>query len=294
MGLRRTRIDASGYDKFFRILVILSAFIVSVTILFIVLFIAKQGFHTFGEANPVEFFLRTNWNPPYSYGALTFIVGSFAVTFLALAIAGPIGAVGAVFVAKVAPRPVYKIMRPALDFFVGIPSVVYGWVGLSLLRPFIQRVTGESGYGLLLAGIILGVMILPTVITIAGDSLRAVPKSIEKASYALGATRLQTTWRVLLPAAAPGLITALIVALTRAIGETVAVQMVIGNSPLFPTSLLSPASTLTSQIVTEMATTPFGSTWNDTLFFMALTLLLISLSMVVFIRLVVQRRLTGE
>jgi phosphate transport system permease protein len=127
-------------------------------------------------------------------------------------------------------------------------------------------------------------MILPTVVSITEDTLRSLPDTYEEASLSLGATRWQTIWRVLVPAASPGLLTALILAIARAIGETMAVQMVIGNSSLFPESLISPTSTLTSNIVMEMGNTPFGSTWNNALFMMALILLLISLVLIILVR----------
>jgi len=271
-------------DVFFHNLVILSALLVSVIILFIVVFIAQQGFQTFREAEPFEFFFKADWNPPKNYGAFNFIAGSFVVTFLALSFSVPLGLAGAVFMTKVAPKTLKNIMRPSMDLFAGIPSVVYGWVGLMLFRPVIQRLSGQSGYGLLLTSLILGIMVLPTIVSISGDSIQALPSKLERSAYALGATRWQTIRFVLLPAAAPGLVAAVAAGITRVIGETIAVQMLIGNSPLFPTSLLVPSATLTSQIVTDMASTPFGSVTNDALFFMALTLLVISLAVVVVTR----------
>lgn len=280
------------YDRFFYYLFMVSAVMVSVVILSIILFVAKQGLQTFTAVSPGEFFFSTRWAPPQYFGSLTFIFGSFAATGLAVFFGGPLGVACAIFMAKIAPRTVRGFMRPATDLFVGIPSVVYGWIGLTILRKPIQEYSGESGYGLLLAGVILGIMILPTVIGISEDSLRALPGMLEEASYALGATRWQTIRQVLIPAAIPGLVTAVILAIARAIGETMAVQMVIGNSPQFPTSLFTPTSTLTSEIVLDMGNTPFGSTWNNSLFLMALTLLVFSLIMIILIRLVVQRRMT--
>lgn len=281
-----------SYDRFFRYLFLASAIMVSIVILSIMLFVAKQGLQTFTVVSPGEFFFSTKWVPPQYFGAFTFIFGSFAVTGLALFLGGPLGLASAIFMAKIAPRKVREFMRPATDLFVGIPSVVYGWIGLTIFRPSIQKYSGESGYGLLLAGIILGIMILPTVISISEDSLRALPRTLEEASYALGATRWQTIWRVLVPAAIPGLVSAVILAMARAIGETMAVQMVIGNSSKFPLSLFTPTSTLTSEIVLDMGNTPFGSTWNNALFLMALTLLILSLFMILLVRLVVARRMT--
>jgi len=274
-------------DVLFRFLVIFSAILVSVIIIFIVIFISQQGLQTFREADPLEFFFKADWDPPKSYGAFNFIVGSFAVAFLALSFSVPLGLASAVFMTKIAPKMLGSIMRTSMNIFIGIPSVVYGWVGLMLFRPVIQQLSGQSGYGLLLTGLILGIMVLPTIAGIAGDSIAALSPKLERSAYALGATRWQTICFVLLPAAAPGLVASVAAGFARAIGETIAVQMLIGNSPLFPTSLFVPTSTLTSQIITDMASTPFGSVANDALFFMALTLLVISLSVVV-----VRRKLT--
>ena len=182
-------------------------------------------------------------------------------------------------------------MRPATDLYVAVPSVVYGYIGLTIIVPFI-RVFFEagSGFGLLAASLILAVMILPTVITISEDAIRSVPSALEEASLALGATRWQTIRRVLLPAAAPGILTAIILAMARAIGETMAVQMVIGNTPLLPSSLLTPTATLTSEIVVEMGNTPFGSVWGNSLFLLALVLMAMSLLMILCIRRIGKRR----
>jgi len=280
----KARSAAVKKDVLFRHLVILSAFLVSIIILFIVVFISQQGLQTFRKADPLEFFFQANWNPPKSYGAFNFIVGSFAVTFLALFFSVPLGLASAIFMTKVAPKAIRNIMRPTMDLFMGIPSVVYGWVGLVVFRPVIQQLSGQSGYGLLLTGLILGIMVLPTIVGVAGNSIQALPTKLERSAYVLGATRWQAIRFVLVPAAMPGLITAVAAGITRVIGETIAVQMLIGNSPLFPTSLFVPTSTLTSQIVTDMASTPFGSVTNDALFFMALTLLGFSLAIVMVTR----------
>ena len=141
------------------------------------------------------------------------------------------------------------------------------------------------------AAMILAIMILPTIISICEDAIRAVPKPLEEASLALGATRWQTLWKVVIPAALPGILTAIILAMARAIGETMAVQMLIGNTPVVATNLFTPTSTLTSNIVVEMGNTPFGSAWGNSLFLMALVLLVISLGMILLIRKIGARRL---
>ncbi|MDT3698440.1 MAG: phosphate ABC transporter permease subunit PstC [Thermincola sp.] len=278
-------------DRIARYLFVASALLVSLVILSIIWFVGNQGLATFWQANPVEFFTSSKWSPDNGhYGVLTFIAGSLGTTFLAILIGGPLGLAGAVFLAKIAPPWMRGLMRPATELFAGIPSVVYGYLGLTIIVDIVRVITGSpAGYGVLAAGLVLAVMILPTVISISEDTLRSLPETYEEASLALGATRWQTIWRVLLPAAAPGVITAIILATARAIGETMAVQMVIGNSPMFPRTLVNPTSTLTSNIVMEMGNTPFGSTWNNALFMMSLILLLISLLLIVLVRTAIRK-----
>lgn len=282
-----------AYDKYVRYLFIASAIFMTVIIFSIIFFIGKQGVMTFKEVSPIEFFFTSKWDPMgHHYGALSFIIGSIVVTFMSIVIGAPLGLAGAVFMAKIAPKWVREIMRPATDLYVAVPSVVYGYVGLVLLVPFLREFFHVgTGFGLLAAAIILAVMILPTIISICEDAIRSVPKPLEEASLALGATRWQTLWHVVVPAAMPGILTAIILAMARAIGETMAVQMLIGNTPMIATSLFSPTSALTSNIVVEMGNTPFGSAWGNSLFLMALVLLLISLGMILLIRRIGARRI---
>ena len=281
------------YDRYVRYLFIASAFLMTLIIMSIIVFIGQQGLATFREVTPWEFFLNLKWDPTEDrYGALSFISGSLFVTLLAILFGAPLGLAGAVFMAKIAPEWLREIMRPATDLYVAIPSVVYGYVGLTVLVPFIREFFHvNTGFGLLAAALILAIMILPTIISISEDALRSVPKTLEEASLALGATRWQTTARVLLPSALPGILTAIILAMARAIGETMAVQMVIGNTPQLAKSLFTPTSTLPSEIVVEMGNTPFDSAWGNSLFLMALVLLGISLLMILLIRQIAARRM---
>ena len=278
-------------DRIFRYLFISSAVLVSLIILSIIWFVGMKGLSTFKDVSFIQFFTSSKWDPSSGqYGALTFIAGSLATTFLAILIGGPLGLAGAVFMAEIAPPKLRNFMRPATELFAGIPSIVYGYVGITVVVGLIRETTHAStGYGVLAGGIVLAIMILPTVVSLTEDSLRALPESYKEASLSLGATRWQTIRRVLLPAATPGILTAFILSMARAIGETMAVQMVIGNSPLFPSSLVSPTSTLTSNIVMEMGNTTFGSTWNNALFMMSTILLLISLILIILVRLSVKK-----
>lgn len=283
------------YDRYVKYLFIAAACLVSLLIFSIIFFVGRQGLLTFLDVSPWEFFFSAKWAPEgQQYGALSFIVGSLEVTLLAVLIGTPLGVAGALFLAKVAPRRLRAVMRPAMDLYAAIPSVVYGYIGITVLVPFLREFFGaQTGFGVLAASLVLAVMILPTILSLSDDALRSVPHPLEEASLALGATWWQTLSRVLLPAAMPGILTGIVLAMARAIGETMAVQMLIGNTPLIASSLFSPTATLTSNIVVEMGNTMFGSTWSNGLFLMALVLLLISLGMILLIRRIGERRIPG-
>ena len=291
----QTASNRLAYDRYIRYLFLASAILMSVIVLSILFFMGQQGLQTFREVNPVEFFFSTKWDPmDEKFGAGSFIAGSIYVAVLAVLFGAPLGLAGAIFMAKVAPKRVREIMRPANDLYVAIPSVVYGYLGLTVLVPFLRdQLHLGIGFGMFAAGLILGIMILPTVISISEDALRSVPASMEEASIALGATRWQTIWRVLVPTAMPGILTAIVLALARAIGETMAVQMVIGNTPLLAKSLFSPTATLTSEIVVEMGNAPFNSAYGNSLFLMAVVLLIISLFLIVAIRALARKEATA-
>jgi phosphate transport system permease protein len=279
------------YDKCGRYLFIASACLMTILIFSIILFIGRQGLLTFGEVSPLEFFFSAAWDPSAKhFGALSFIMGSLLSTLVAVAIGTPLGLSGAIFLAKVAPDWLKRIMRPACDLYVAIPSVVYGYMGLILLVPLLREYLHlPTGFGVMAASLVLAIMIMPTILTISTDALNAVPKALGEASLALGATWWQTIWHVVLPAARPGIMTAIVLAMARAVGETMAVQMLIGNTPQLATSLFMPTATLTSDIVVEMGNTPFGSAWGNALFLMAFVLLILSLGMILLIRKFSQR-----
>jgi len=273
-------------EKLAKNILLCSAVFLTVVIIALIVFMGQQGLQTFLDVSPLEFFFSSKWNPDNGqYGAFSFIFGSLLVTFLAILVGGPIGVMGAVFMAKLAPKWVCEIMKPAVNLYMAIPSVVYGFIGLTVVVPAVREYFGVPvGFGIFTASFILSIMILPTVISISTDALLSVPKMLEEGSVALGATYWQTIWHIVLPAAKPGIVTAIILGMARAIGETMAVQMVIGNTPRLADSLFSPTSTLPSEIVVEMGNTPFGSTWGNALFLMALVLLLISLIMILVVR----------
>ena len=279
------------YDKCGRYLFIASACLMTILIFSIIIFIGRQGLLTFGEVSPLECFFSAAWDPSAKhFGALSFIMGSLLSTLVAVAIGTPLGLSGAIFLAKVAPDWLKRIMRPACDLYVAIPSVVYGYMGLILLVPILREYLHlPTGFGVMAASLVLAIMIMPTILTISTDALNAVPKALGEASLALGATGWQTMWHVVLQAARPGIMTAIVLAMARAVGETMAVQMLIGNTPQLATSLFMPTATLTGDIVVEMGNTPFGSAWGNALFLMAFVLLILSLGMILLIRKFSQR-----
>lgn len=281
---------ALHWDRTARWLLTFSAAFVTLVIVVILVFVGKEGLLTFAHVNPFEFFFSPHWDPPAGrFGALPFFVGSVAATAIALLIGAPLGLAGAIFMAKVSPGWMRLLLRQASNLFVGIPSVVYGFIGMTLLVPWVRSTFGGQGYGLLVAGLILSFMVMPTIIGVSEDALRSVSSTLEEGSLGLGATRWQTIWYVLLPAARPRILAGVILAFARAFGETTAVQMVIGNAPRLPEGLTTGAATLTSQIIMEMGQTVPGTPWNRALFMMAFGLLLNSLLMILLVRWVSNR-----
>jgi phosphate transport system permease protein len=276
-------------EAFGRFITFLCAILVIIVTFSLVIFIASKGLTIFVKdgVSPIEFLTSTKWrteaNPP-QVGALTFIIGSLVVSIFGILISAPVSISSAIFMVNIAPAWGQKLLQPVIELFVGIPSVVYGWIGLSVLVPFIRNNIGGLGFSVLAGGLVLAVMMFPTIASVAADALRAIPEELNEASLALGATRWQTIRRVLLPAAMPGLLTAIILGLARGLGEALAVQMVIGNAMNIPSSLLDPVHTMTSIITMEMGNTAMNTLPNDALWSIALLLLAISLVFILLIR----------
>jgi phosphate transport system permease protein len=232
------------------------------------------------------------------FGLLPFIAGTLAVMFVAAIIATPLSVGLALFMAEVAPRWARSITQPAMEVFVGIPSVVYGWLGLTLLVPFLRDNFESLGFSLgfswFAGSLVLALMILPTITSVALDAFTTVPAEMRGASLALGTTRWQTIRHVLIPAAVGGVATGVVLGMMRAAGEALAVQMVIGNRPILPTSLTQPITTLTSQITLDMGNTVAGEPWNQALWTMGLVLLVISFSFVAIVRRLARRSVIGR
>ncbi|MFC4305445.1 phosphate ABC transporter permease subunit PstC [Cohnella boryungensis] len=275
------------YNRLFKVACIASAVFVCLILFGILFFMFQTGVLTFREVSPAAFFFSTDWSPENeSYGAFVFIFGTFALTLLTLIISVPLSVLIAVFLSEVAPRWLRNLLRPILDLLVGIPSVVYGFLGLTILIPLLRDLTGTNmGDGILAAAIVLTIMVLPTISRVSDDAISVVPRKYRDASYALGGTRFQTIFKVTIPAARSGILYGVILGMARAIGETMAVVMVIGNTPQLADALFKPTSVLTSNIVMQIANVPFDSTWNNALYLMGFLLLVISLLMIVLVRL---------
>ena len=258
MSMRRI-IDAG-----IRYVLLLSALVSVFVVFLILLFTLREGLPAFQEIGVIPMLTGMVWRPQQGQlGILSMIAGSILVTIGAVVLGVPLAMGGAIFLAEVAPPVVREIVRPAVELLAGIPSVVYGLFGMVVLVPAVRRtfsVPGNSGFGLLAASVVLAVMVLPTITNIAEDAIRAVPRRYKEGSLALGATRWQTIARVTLPSARSGIIAAIILGVGRALGETMAMIMVIGNSIRMPrplsanplTLFLSQARTLTGNVAVEI------------------------------------------
>lgn len=239
--------------------------------------------HAEKRASLTGFLFGRVWNPDAygepSYGFVPLFLGSLLTTLIALVIAVPLGIASAVFVSERLRGWLRVTVKTIVELFAGFPSVVLGFFGLIVLGPFIARLFGvSSGLNLLNAGFILGLMALPTIISVTDDALRVVPQSYREAAYALGATPLTTALRVVIPAAKSGILAAAMLGFGRAIGETMVVLMVAGNAPLIPRSLFDPVRTITSTIAIELGETPFNTTHFFALFALGFVLFLIALA----------------
>jgi phosphate transport system permease protein len=236
----------------------------------IFIFLLREGLPVFWEVR-LDSFFGTRWYPTFGiFGTLPLILGSVLVTLTAVLIALPLGVVTAVFVREVAPGWARDILKPMIEVLAGIPSVVLGFLGMTLIAPLVRTTLGvPTGLTAFTGALLLAYMALPTIISVAEDALDAVPKSYRDAGLAMGATHWQTIWRVVVPAARSGILTALMLGMGRAVGETMAVLMVTGNAARMPVGLdafLRPVRTMTATIATEMGEVAQGSTHYHALF----------------------------
>ena len=283
-----SKMDRFRKEYLGRGIVTASGFFIIALTLAIGVFLIVQGTGTFTKYHHsiLEFLFSSEWAPVDSVaggtgkvGCAIYIAGSLMTCGLALLMVTPFAVGAAVFMTEIAPKAGTKIFQPAIEMFVGIPSVVYGWIGLTVLVPFIRDTfhARMGGYSVLAASIVLAIMIFPTITTVAADAIRSIPQYYRKAAYGLGSTRWQVIYQIVLPAAKSGILTGIILGLARAFGEALAVAMVIGKTRAFPKNILSPTNNLTAAIAADMGNSASGGEQNMALWTMALLLFLISL-----------------
>ncbi len=233
---------------------LLAACVSVAAVVLICVFLFKNGAEALGSIGLIEFITGTEWRPKNEiFGILPMIIGSLYVTAGAIIIGVPAGILCAIYLAKFCPAGIYRFVKPLVNLMAGIPSVVYGFFGLMVIVPIFQQMFyGSSGKGLLTASVILGIMILPTIISVSESAIRAVPDAYYEGALALGATKEKSVIFTVVPAAKSGILAGVVLGIGRAIGETMAVVMVAGNQPQIPGSILDGVRTMTSNIVLEM------------------------------------------
>jgi phosphate transport system permease protein len=272
---------SSGQEVLVTLLIKASGYSAIVFVGMIFLFLLLEGLPALQQVD-LRALVSTRWYPIESYfGVLPLIGGSLIITLGATLIAVPFGIGAAIFLSEISPRWIREILKPFVEILGGLPSVVLGFLGMLVLSPYLRIALDlPTGLSALAGSILLGAIAIPTVVTIAEDALDAVPRSYRDASLAMGATEWQTIWRVTLPAARSGVLTAIMLGIGRAIGETMTVMMVTGNAPIMPLrirDLFSPVRTMTATIAAEMGEVANGSTHYHVLFLIGIILFLISL-----------------
>jgi phosphate transport system permease protein len=261
--------------------ILLSTATVSILIvLLIFIFLGKEAFPFLFDPGFSQL-LGSKWSPvsfvKESFGIYPLITGTFLITLLATAISVPIGVCGAIYISEIARDPEKEFFKPFIELLAGIPSVVIGFFGLVVVAPIVKSVFNlSSGLTALTGALLLALMAIPTIITISEDAIRSVPKSYKDASLALGASKMQTIWKVTVPASFSGIIAAVMLGMGRVIGETMTVMMVTGNAPLITANPLESVRTMTATIAAEMGEVPFGSDHYRALFWVGIILLLLT------------------
>ncbi len=260
-------------------------------IVFILLF---QALQFFGEVSFIEFITGTRWTPLFQskhFGVLALVSATFLTAILSMVVALPLGLLSAIFLSEYAPAPVRRIVKPALEVLAGIPTVVYGYFALLFVTPILRGISEDIlGFNAMSASIVMGIMILPMVASLSEDAMRAVPRSLREAAYGLGATKLEVSTRVVVPAALSGIVSAFILAISRAIGETMIVAIAAGQKPTFTFNPFVPIETMTAYIVqVSGGDLPHEGLEHKTIFAVALLLFAITLAMNLLSQYVVRR-----
>jgi phosphate transport system permease protein len=265
-------------DRFFRVVFRATGLLVIGLLGGIFVMLAFNSIAFFRNISPVDFFTGSQWDPEVKYSIIPLLISTGLVALGSMFIAIPLGIGSASFLSELAPRRLQTILKPAIEMLAAIPSVAIGFLGVVLIGPGIAKIFGiQNGLNALNGSILLAVMAMPTIITISEDAINAVPRAHREASFALGANRWQTLFKVTLPAAMPGLIAAVMLGLGRALGETMTVLMATGNASVLPKGFLDSVRTITATIAIEMGEVPYQTTHYFALFAIATVLFLITL-----------------
>lgn len=248
----------------------------------IVVILSFESYGFFKEVSILEFFTGTEWTPLFEspkFGILPLIAGTLLTTLIALVVALPLGLIASVYLSEYAPHSLRETIKPILELLAAVPTVVYGYFALLFLTPILQSFLPElSGFNALSPGIIIGVMIIPYVSSVSEDAMKAVPMHIREGSYAMGATKLQTAFKVIIPAAFSGIAAAFLIGISRAVGETMVVAIAAGMMPNFTINPYEPVQTLTAYIVqVSLGDVPHGSIEYKTIFAAGMTLFMMTL-----------------
>lgn len=252
-----------------------------VVMVFILFFLVKEGLPVLSEVTIGDLLMGKYWYPaeePPTLGMLSLIAGSISVTLVSSVLALPVSLFVAIFIAEVAPDWMHEIMKPVLEILGFLPSIILGFIGMILIAPWLQeKFVLISGLNLFNAALLLGIMVLPIVSSLAEESLSSVPRELRDAAYALGSTRWETIWKVVVPYALPGIMSGALLGIMRGLGETMVVLMAAGGAAIIPVSIFDPVRPLTATIAAEMGETPVGSIHYHSLFFAGLILLVMTL-----------------
>ncbi|OGC25038.1 phosphate ABC transporter permease subunit PstC [candidate division WOR-1 bacterium RIFOXYB2_FULL_42_35] len=281
-------------EKIIEAAIFLSGIVAVLIVVLIFIFLFKESFSFFVKENMLAVLLGRNWYPisdPPQFGFLPLMMGSLFVTMGAIVIAVPFGLAAALYISEVAPAWLKDILKTGIELLAAIPSIVLGFIGIVVLAPLIKNFFHlGSGLTALAGSIMLAFMAMPTIVSIIEDAITSVPRSYKQGALALGATHWQTIRRVIIPAAFPGIIAAVMLGIGRVIGETMAVLMITGNAAIMPTTLLQPVRTLTATIAAEMGEVIRGSSHYYSLFGIGLILFIITFVINLIADLVLHRR----
>lgn len=264
-------------EKIIEALLALCALITVLTTIGIIWVLLSETIAFFSEVSIIDFFTDTQWTPLFSdkhFGILPLLTGTLLTSFIAILVALPIGLTIAVYLNEYAPKSFRNVIKPLLELLAAVPTVVYGFFALMVVTPFLQKIVPDlAGFNALSPGIVMGIMIIPLISSLSEDALYAVPKTLREASYGMGATRLQTAFRVMVPAASSGIVVSVILAISRAVGETMIVAIAAGQQPRFTFDPRVPIETITTYIVqVSMGDVPHGSLEYRTIFAAGITL----------------------